>query len=172
MSTAIDKLFEGMAKADASGKGTFMEPGLYVVETKSVFVKNGFKGPSFIVEFSVVESNNDKHKPGTSGSWVLKFSWPATFGHITKFVFACLGIEPTKWNLEDPELRDEAELVARVVSGSEPAQKQLGDDYAEGMLTGIKLRLECVAQKTAPKPGRPEGGDFTAYHWAPLAVSS
>jgi hypothetical protein len=170
----IDQLFSGMAKADASGRGTFMKPGLFVVETKSIFVKDGFKGKSFIVEFTIVESNTAEHKPGTAGSWILKFKWPATFGHITRFVYALLANadpelwRPTKENLDDPQKREIAELYARAMCGSDTAKKELGEEYADGMFIGQKLKLETTMQKTNPKPGQPEGGDFTAYSWAPF----
>ena len=164
----IDKLFGGMAKAEIFGRGNYMSEGLYVVQTKNIFVKDGYKGQSFIAEFEILESNNEKHAVGSSGSWVLKFKWPATFGHITRFVMALLGYADTKANQDDPEIRKQCELVARAVCGSEVARKELGAEYEEGMLTGIKLKLECVMQKTAPGPGKPLGGDFTAYTWSIL----
>jgi hypothetical protein len=167
----IDKLFDGMAKAEIFGRGNYMSEGLYIVETKNLFVKDGFKGKSFVAEFTIVESNNEKHAVGTSGSWVLKFTWPATFGHITKFVTALLGYDPNqKANQDDPKIRKQVELVTRAACGSDAAKKELGPDgYEEGMLNGIRLRLECSMQKTAPKPGKPEGGDFTSYAWSPIA---
>lgn len=164
----IDKLFGGMAKAEIFGRGNFMGEGLYVVDIKNIFAKDGFKGQSFIAEFTIVESSSDKHAVGSSGSWVLKFKWPATFGHITRFMMALLGYEDTKANQDNPQIRELCERVARAVCGSEAARKELGENYVEGMLNGIRVKLECTMQKTAPKPGQPAGGDFTSYAWSPL----
>lgn len=177
MSNNIDALFAGMAKADASGRGGSMDVGLYTVETKNILVKKGQDpkkpGDIFIVEFTVVESDNEKHKPGTSGSWVLRFAWPATFGHITKFLYACLAnTDPDAWaqtkaNLDDPAKRELAERYARAICGSDTAKKELGAEYEDGMFLGVRLKLETKLQKTSPKPGQPLGGDFTAYFWGP-----
>lgn len=167
---SIDKLFEGMAKAEIFGRGNFMEAGLYTVETTNIFVKDGFRGKSFIAEFKILTSNNPNHAPGTSGSWVLKFEWPATYGHITKFVMALLGYDLTAKNQADPKIRKQCELVARAVCGSETAQKELGKEYEDGMLIGLQLGLECTVQKTAPKIGKPQGGDFTSFAWSPIKL--
>ncbi len=164
----IDQIFKGQAEADVFGRGNYMQPGVYVVETKNLFVKNGFKGNSFIAEFTIIESSNPAHAPGTTGSWVLKFAWPATLGHITKFVMACLGVEPTKENLDNPKIRKQVEVVTRASCGSDTARAELGAKYQPGMLNGIRLQLECSLQKTNPKPGKPEGGDFTSYSWSPV----
>jgi hypothetical protein len=164
----IDALFAGMAKADASGRGGFTDPGVYEVKTKNIFAKHGHKGRSFIVEYEFTRSNNEKHKVGSSGSWVLKFEWPATFGHITRFVYALIGLDPAdKKNLDDTAKRELAEKYAAAMCGSEKAKAALGAEYEDGMFIGQRLKLETSMQRTNPKPGKPEGGDFTAYAWAP-----
>jgi hypothetical protein len=164
----IDKLFGGMAKAEIFGSGNFMGPGVYTVKTKNILVKDGFKGQSFIAEFEILESNNEKHAPGSSGTWILKFKWPQTFGNITKFVMALLGYEPTAANQNNSELRELVACIARAACGSDGAKQELGANYQDGMLHGVTLKLECTATKTAPKPGQPQGGDFTVYSWSPL----
>lgn len=163
----IDRLFGGMAKAEIFGRGKNMAEGLYKVQIKNIFCKEGKNprkpGDSFIVEFTILESSKpDAHAPGSSGSWVLKFTWPATFGHITRFVFAMLGWEPTDEALKNPRNRELAELYARAVCGSLAAKQQLGAEWEEGMFNGIQLGLETMLQSTD------KGGNFTAYAWSPL----
>ncbi len=153
-----------MAKAEIFGAGNYMEEGLYVVETKNVFVKEGFKGKSFIFEFTVIESNNAAHAPGTSGSWVLKF----TFGNITRLVMALLGYENTKENQQNETIRKEVELIVRAACGSDTAKKELGDVYSDGMLIGIRVKLETTKRKTAPTTEKPQGGVHTNHDWSPL----
>ena len=172
MSASIDQLFAGMAKAEINGSGTYMDDGLYVVETKNIFVKKGTNpqkpGDSFIAEFTVIESNNPKHAVGSSGSYVLKFSNIFAMGNIVEFVMALLGYENTKENQKNEEIRKEVDLVTRATCGSDAAKKELGDLYEEGMLRGIRVRLECTKKPTAPKPGKPDGGVFTVHKWSPL----
>lgn len=167
----IDKLFEGMAKADVNGRGNYMKEGIYTVEMKNIFVKKGTNpkkpGDSFIVEFTILESNNAAHVVGTSGSWVLKFSWPATFGHITKFVMALLGEDPgIKANIDNPELRETVARYTRAVCGSDLAKKELGADWEDGIFNGAQLKVECSAQTTS------SGGPFTAFAWSPIAETA
>ncbi len=160
----IDQILSGMAKAEIFGSGNYMSPGLYTVETKRVFVKDGFKGKTFVAEFTVLESNNPKHTPGSSGSWVLKFEWKATFGHITKYVAAILGLDPNDKKVQaDPAIRQQIELIVRAACGSDIAKKELGEEYEEGMLEGVQLRLECSTQQTVGKKQ-----DFTVYNWTPI----
>ncbi len=166
----IDSIFSGMATAEIHGRGNWMGAGLYVVETKNIFVKKGTNpkkpGDSFIVEFLVLESNNPAHAVGTSGTWVLKFTWPATFGHITKFVLALLGHDPSvKANIDNPKLRELAALYTRATCGSEVAQKALGVEYEKDMFVGIPLKLECSVQ-LATEAGK---SDFTSFSWAPAS---
>lgn len=166
----IDSLFAGMAKADASGRGGNMGPGLYTVETKNILVKKGQNpkkpGDSFIVEFTILESNNEAHAIGSSGSWVQKTIWPSFFGNVTKFVYALLGnIDSEGWaatveNLKDEKKRTTAEQYARAMCGSDKAIKELGEEYEQGMFSKQKLKIEIVMEKTT------SGGDFTAYKWS------
>ena len=159
----IDQLFNGLAKAQINGRGTFMSEGLYIVDIQNIFVKEGFKGKSFIAEFTIVESNNDDHKPGVTRSWVLNFSKQQTFPDISKFMMALLGDDPSvKANQENPEIRKAGELYARATCGSPTAKSELGAKYEEGMFKGARLRLECTEIKT--KANTP----FTVHAWSPL----
>ncbi len=172
----IDALFGNMAKADINGSGTYMGEGLYVVEIKTIFVKEGRNpakpGDSFICEFTVLESSNANHAPGSSGSYVLKFSNPYTLGNIAELVIALLGYENSKENQKNSDIREQADVVVRATCGSDKGKAELaelraalGEDY--GTLTGKKLRLECVKKPTLPKNGKP-AGEFTVHKWSPL----
>ena len=158
----IDTLFKGMKDAPMFGKGTYMGEGVYVVELTNLFVKQRWKGGNvFVAEFKVVESNNEKHKPGSSGSWVPKIENPNTFGDIKSLVFAALGIPPSVAK-DNEALHAQASMLARAVCGSEAAKAELKaagvEDYS---LVGRQVRLECVQTKTK------EQKDFTRYTWAP-----
>jgi hypothetical protein len=167
MGIDIDKLFDGMATKEIGGSGNFMGEGLYVVETKQLFVKEGFKGKSFICEFEIVKSDNDAHPVGSTGSYVLKFENPYAFGNISELVIALLGYENTKENQTNKTIRDQVQDVTSAACGSDKAKAKLGANSEDGMLLGIRLKLECRKKATAPKAGRPEGGEFTVHKWSP-----
>lgn len=167
----IDALYKGMADADANGRGGNTKPGLYEVEIGDILTKQGQNpkkpGNSFITKFTFVKSNCADHEAGSTSSWVLKFTWPATFGHITKFVYALLdaidpegGWEATEENLKDKSKRKTAEQFARAISGSETAPKELGELWQPGMFKGVRLCLETKMGKTS------SGGDFTEHYWS------
>ncbi len=167
MSLDIDKLFDGMARAEIFGKGNYLEDGIYTVEMRNIFAKEGHKGKSFICEFTILESSNAANPPGSSGSWVLNFSNKYAFGTIAELVLALLGYENTRENQTDPTIRKQVELVARAVCGSETAQKELGADYEDGMLLGIRVKLETTKRATQPTATKP-AGTFTAHKWSPI----
>lgn len=170
----VDQLFNGMANANINGSGTYMDEGLYVVETKSIFVKKGNNpakpGDSFIAEFTVLKSNNEKHPIGSSGSYVLKFTNPYAMGNIVEFVMALLGYQNTKENQADATKRQEIDLVTRAACDSDSAKKTIDELRAGlgnptyGVLTGVKVNLECRKKPTKA------GGEFTVHKWAPIAA--
>lgn len=172
---SIDQLFAGMATAEISGSGTYMEDGLYKIETKSIFVKKGVNpskpGDSFVAEMKILESNNPAHPVGSTASYVLKFTPGNKYvmGNVVEFVMALLGYSNTKTNQADPEIRKEVDLVARAACGSEQAQKELGDAFSKDMLHGIPLNLEVRKKATAPKPPTNLPGVFTVHKWSPIA---
>lgn len=159
----IDQLFKGMKDAPMFGRGVYMAEGVYEVEITNIFVKPRFKGGNvFVTEFKILESNNEKHKPGTTGSWVPKIELPNTFGDVKSLMFAATGTDPKTVKAEDAALHAQASMLARAACGSESAKaelKQAGLD--DPSIVGCRVRLECTQTKTKA------GGDFTRYAWAP-----
>jgi hypothetical protein len=168
MSLDIDKLFSGMQNAPMFGRGNYMGEGLFQVKITNVFVKPRFKGGNvFICEFQILESNNEKHKVGTTGSWCPKIELPNTFGDIKSLMFAATGTDPKTVKAEDGALHGQASLLARAACGSESAKAELKQTFAQqgidhdGSIIGCEVRLECTQTKTK------ENKDFTRYTWSP-----
>jgi hypothetical protein len=164
----IDQLFAGMANAPMFGRGNYMAEGVYLVEITNVFVKPRFKGGNvFIAEFKILESNNEKHKVGTTGSWCPKIELPNTFGDIKSLMFAASGTDPKAVKQEDTAAHGQASLLARAACGSEAAKKELAalgvDDPS---IVGCQVRLECTQTKTR------ENRDFTRYTWSPAEAAA
>lgn len=173
MSVDIESLFAGMAKAEVNGKGTYLDDGVYTVRTKNLFVKKGMNpakpGDSFICEFEILTSTNEKHPVGSSGSYVLKFTNPYTLGNIVELVTALLGFENTKENHANARVREEGSLLTRAFCGGEKAIAEVAslrealEDPTYGVLTGIELKLE-----TKKGPTKTPGGEYTRHTWTPL----
>lgn len=166
----IDALFSGMQNAPMFGRGNYMGEGLYKVEIQKVFVKKRFKGGNvFICEFKILESNNEKHKVGTTGSWCPKLELPNTFGDIKSLMFSATGTNPKDVKAEDESAHRQATLLARAACGSEAAQKELEAELkavgidSDGSVVGAVVALECVQTKTK------ENKDFTRYTWSTAA---
>lgn len=167
-SSAIDKLFTGMATADIYGSGSYFEDGIHVVQLKDFFCKEGFKGKTLIAEFAVVSSSNPDIAEGSTRSYVLKLDSPYLLPNTTKLVMALLGYENTKDNLSNGAIRKECELVSRAVLGSDTARAELGAAFSADMLKGVKVKVECTKKQTKPSLKAPAGGVYTDHAWSPM----
>lgn len=172
----IDSLFEGMQKAAVFGRGNYMAEGEYKVAVRSMKVQASQKkrGETFFVcEFDVVEifktKDPEKHRPGTAGTWLPKFSQQSTFGNIKELMFAILGLRGSDVPDSATDQHELATALATAACGSENGkailkQKHQIDDVV-ALVSGAEVLLVCVQTKTK------EGGDFTRYQWAPVPVA-
>lgn len=157
----IDTMFADMASAPLNSKGNYMDAGVYVVESKVIKVKDGFKGKSFIFEFKILKSNNKAHEVGSTGSQVVKLDKPQAWGDIKSLMFAlALGIDPktVRDPKQDKELHEEATNIAKAALDPDHA-KDLGEE--PNFLIGVPVRLECIKVKTQ------KGTDFTVHNYSP-----
>lgn len=169
---AIDALFANMSKAEVFGKGSYFEKGIYEIELKVLKVNDGFNGKSFISEFEVLSSTNEKIEVGCTRSFVINFTNKYIMADVTLLVMALLGFDPSKKeNLENKELRETVAKYTRAALGSETAVKELGSEYEADMFIGQKLRLECAITATKPSAKNPTGGTFTHHKWTPIEAA-
>jgi len=167
----IEEMFKGMDTAEMNGKGNYMAEGKYRVKTTALRTKEGFKGKSFILDFEIVTSNNDAHKPGTSGSWVVKLDKPQAFGDIKGLMFAISGVNPktVRSPKQDPESHAQASELAKVALDPDYLTKKRKEDpkYLEGLeqtfAVGREIDLETVKIKTKANT------DFTVHNWTPAS---
>lgn len=173
----IDALFDGMQKAAVFGRGNYMGEGEYKVAIKSLKVQASQKkrGETFFVcefELVTVYKTNDpeKHRVGTSGTWLPKFSQQSTFGNIKELMFAILGRRGSDVPDSETEAHELATAMATASCGSENGkatlkQERFGIDDIGALVQGTEVLLTCVQTKTK------EGGDFTRYQWAPVPAA-
>lgn len=168
MTQNVDDLFKGMKTAKMFGRGNYMGEGDYVVEVTKCFTKKSFKGPVlFICEFTIVTSDNEKHKPGSTGTWAPKIDLQNTFGDIKSLMFSACGTDPKDVKDEDEEAHASATLLARAACGSETAIAELkAQGFDSVPILGSRVKLECRQIKTRANT------DFTRYSWSPAPAEA
>ena len=142
-------VFDGIEHVEAEGTSArqYFEPGIYSVAINSVFLHNRRLGggPLFVVETTVLESNNPSIRPGDRCNWVQSFALPSALPRIKTFIGAALGFCPKR---QDKEINAQvtAEVCNEVVSSPNP-------------LRGKRLALSCVSKITRA------GKDFVQHSW-------
>lgn len=124
----------------------YLEPGNYLLEINACKEVNGQKGTSFVVEFTILESDVASRPVGSEMSWVCGMAGGIDLQrqNIKAFLIAALGEDP------GPHTND---LLARVTG---PANAFLG------------RTVKCFAQSnmSKPKPGFPNGTPYTRANWS------
>lgn len=142
-------IFSGIEHVAAEGASNrqYFEPGKFTVSIDSVFLyeRRLGAGKLFIVETTVLESDNPHIKPGEPRNWVQSLSLPSALPRIKSFIGAALGFCPQR------QLR---ELNATITS-------DICNDTVstENPLRGKKLSLQCTAKTTRA------GKDFIQHAW-------
>ena len=162
----IDTLFKGMRDARMSRPKTYMAYGRYLVELKEIKSKRSEKDGSdlFIAGFTVVESDNDQHKPGSEGSWTLSGQrLQYGLGEIKQLILSVMGVD---WHniVEGGQEHSAASLLLRYVLGSPSAAAEIAalpehERPTPDFYKGTKVRLE-TKPKSETKP-------FTRHFWTP-----
>lgn len=81
--------FAGIENARPSEGGLFFEPGVYKVRIKACkSFETRKKHTAFIVECTVLESDNPKRPPGCEPSWVVTLDKEPALGNIKSFIAA------------------------------------------------------------------------------------
>lgn len=116
MSNLAEQLFAGSAAKPITDRGTYFEAGRHLVEVLLLQVKQTFeKGPAFIGEFKIVES--DTIKAGSTRTYYQSLNGKrATIGlqEIYKLGYACEGIDRRKLDKEEAD-KVQTELEGKFV---------------------------------------------------------
>jgi len=164
----IDGLYSGMAKAPLKGKGNYMGEGAFTTKIKAtklikgVDAKTGADRRTFIVEFDVVTSDSEFHKPGSLGSQAIVLDKPQAFGDAKAFVFAAaLNLDPAAVAEpeDDPAPHEAATEIFKATISKDYSTKV---EIPQDTMIGKVLKLQTKKYKTKA------GGDFTKYSWSPL----
>ena len=142
-------IFDGIEHVAAEGTSLrqYFEPGHYTVAIDSVFLheKRLGGGKLFIVETTVLESDNPHIKPGERRNWVLALALPSALSRIKTFIGAATGLCPSK-HAQEINKHVNAKACEAAVSSSNP-------------LKDNKLRLTCVGKTTRA------GKEFIQHIW-------
>ncbi len=170
MPLSFDEQVEKMKKAGLRrGGGNWIQgEGLFEVKILSTIRKMGFNKTFtvrdkelFIVEFEILKSTNDNHKPGSTSSWTCKDPSEGGSGDIKCFALAASGTDPRSVKETDDEAQNLASLLAFAAMGEAEAFKRL--ELPEDFFVGQVVKLETKTVKTKANT------DFTKHIWSPVA---
>lgn len=147
--------FAGLPSAQVFGKGNYLaQGGEYVISIEGMEYKDLFKGGSaLIVEFEVVESNNDKDPVGSKRSWFQ--SKNASFGGaVLEFLYAVLGTD----------YKNDPAAAAEVQKASA--------DLMQAALEKNEFKGQKVRVSTSHKLTKEAKKDFTVHVWTPYTEAA
>lgn len=142
-------IFKGIENVSAEGMSNrqYFEEGNYIVEIDKVLLHekrlNGDK--LFIVETTVIESDNSNIKPGEQRNWVQSLALPSALPRIKSFIGAAIGLCPRR-KIHEINSKVDENFSLHVVSPENP-------------LSSRKLALSC-----SNKISR-NGKNFTQAVW-------
>lgn len=157
------------------GGGVYTDEGTYKVQIENFFQKVSLnpekKGDVLVIcEWKFVESSNEKHKPGTSGSWAATIQ-PDPYGYTTNDVIRLVysAVKSKGLAAPDEQLFELAKTLATAIA--EPDQKERAE--AEAALTALgipdaALWLKgCVVALEVKKVQKKRSeGQFSRHYWS------
>lgn len=143
--------FTGTQSPTGSGKGRYIKEGNYKVEIAAVKTgQDRKKIDNFIVEFIVLETDNEEIAVGGKYSWYLSSNWDSSPDDAAKFLAYANNIDPTDAAVVEKEMTEEFyEFVV---------------DEKHNPLAGIVMPLKCWTSETQA------GKEFTNFDWSPAIV--
>ena len=137
--------FTGTQSPTGSNKGRYMQEGNYKVEIAAVKVGQTRKGDdNFIVEFVILETDNEQISVGGKYSWYLSSTWDSSPDEAAKFLAFANNIDPT-----------DADVVAAEMT---PEFYEFVVDEKANPLAGTVMPLKCWMN---------DKGTFTVHEWSP-----
>ena len=152
-------LFTGINDAEVTAGGRYFAPGNYRVKIKGVKVieSRRSKKDLFIIECEVLESTNDKYKPGSTASQVIVMNEIMSLPNVKGFMCAASGVDPEDDDANDKVGKQWTELTGKKMSFEDACEYAISPDQP---LAGTELELECVEIITKGK-----GQPFTKHVW-------
>jgi hypothetical protein len=146
-----------LKNAEVFGRGIYLLPGNYKLRLLKMFtIETRDKGAALIVDFEVVESDNDRIPVGATKNWYQGLQdKDIAFPAVKDFLLALFGID-----MSDDEAVEEFE------EGLEDLMEESSDDAWKNKeaedhpLHGKTIAVECFNKKT-----KKSGADFTVHNW-------
>lgn len=157
--------WEGLSEAKGFKTGNYMKPGKYRVKINAVKWVRGQLKEWFVVEMTILQSNNPEIPIHSERSWTVSMEssnvmrWP----NIKMFIAAASGVDGTLDNSTQLIEKTWTDLDGSGVSWS---LDKIMDELVVGQnaLGGMEMDLECVEVTT--KSGDP----FTKHNWRNVAA--
>jgi hypothetical protein len=142
-------IFNGIEHVAAEGTSNrqYFESGKYIVSIDSVILyeRRLGAGKLFIVETTVLESDNPNIRPGEPRNWVQSLSLPSALPRIKSFIGAAIGLCPQR-QLKEINDTVTSDICNNAVSSENP-------------LRGKRLTLSCASKTTRA------GKEFIQHSW-------
>lgn len=156
-------LFGSVKQAKVNGGGVYFLPGLYKVKIDKVRVQRSAKNGKdyWIVETTILESNNPDRAVGSHCSQVVEIGHMMGPVHIKAFVCAVSGVDAQDEDANDRVEAKWAEMTDQTLDFEQICE--MIADESTNPLEGLEMNLECSNVKTRAKT------DFTKHFWEPVA---
>lgn len=147
-------VFKDIKEAKTTGSGQVFLPGKYLLKLNACkLIDSSVKASVFfIAEFEIVESDNEKRKPGGSMSWVIDLTggkFPSlSLGNVKNF----LHVAYSSFMLESGEAPPEEEDINEEMSDNAVSE--------ENPLCGV-----LIAAEAWNKPTRDKQSEYTRVKW-------
>src|SRR5690606_28374806 len=149
----------GVKDADIFGRGRYLKDGKYKLKLLKMFTyETRNKGAALIVDFEVMDSDNDEIAVGSKRNWWQGLSdKDIAFPAVKEFMISLFNV-----NLSDPEEEKQfsEELPEVLEKATDEKWKDKPDD--EHPLHGMTIAVECYTKQTVKKKV-----DFTVHDWEP-----
>lgn len=169
-------LFSKIREATVSKTGQYFTAGKYRVKLKVVKSQESSQAGNknfFIIETSVLESDNDVTPAGCERSQVIDLGNQMAMPNVKEFTCCASGIDP-----QDPESNEKVEAFWKEIVGEAISFENVCELItSEGNpLEDVEMDLECVDVETKKSKDRRKSNPdapqefFTKHIWAPRTV--
>jgi len=164
------EVFKGTGESKVSKSGSYFEEGSYKIKIKvaKLIISQEDKTPFFIIETEVLESTNDKIKPGAERSQVIDMDNVMGQPNAKSFIAAVSGVDASNENAAALVSRYWSKKLGQEISFDQICELCVSD---ANPLEGTVMDLECYVRRN--KKPRADGtfGTFTKHNWLPRDVS-
>lgn len=152
--------WKSLRHAKVFSRGSYLKPdGKYLLEIQKVYtISTRSKGSAFIVDFTVLESDHDEVKEGSTKNWFQSMQdEDIAFSAIKEFLLNLYDVDMS----DEEEVEEFEEKIVKIMAeaADETWEKKPAEDHP---MNGMKICVETW-EKITEKNKKP----FTVHNWSP-----